>query len=361
MMRRGVLRRIGLIAAYCAALAACSGSATEDSSTEESALMTDARELILVAAPRHGDPYYADVADDIFAFHIAYAKAVEGRDDFIVLTDRRSYSRYADALGEARVAIAPQADIWTRDFSPSYAQAPVMFRYTAEGQGSGRRGQQDADHVQEQFASLLETAGARFTESDLFNDGGNLVDDYSGRVVLSRKFLRDNGFDEETGRKAVIEATGASSVAFIESDEQGGLEHADGVVAFVDEGVLIINSYPDDPKYAAELRADLERGLPGVTIHEIVTPYDGSEIYDQRFGSACGLYTNMLVTPHRVYLPQFGIAQDEEALASVRSWTDKEVVPVRSDKVCHMGGGVRCMSAQLRGLNALRLLEWAHQ
>ena len=121
----------------------------------------------------------------------------------------------------------------------------------------------------------------------------------------------------------------------------------------------MINSYPEDPEYAARLKADLRAGLPGVILHEITTPHDGSEIYDHKFGSACGLYTNMLVTPDRIYLPQFGIPEDIEALNSMRSWTAKQVVPVRSDKVCNMGGGVRCMSWQLRGENAARLKAWA--
>jgi agmatine/peptidylarginine deiminase len=63
----------------------------------------------------------------------------------------------------------------------------------------------------------------------------------------------------------------------------------------------------------------------------------------------------MLATPKRIYFPQFGIKEDAEALAAIRSWTDKNVIPVRSDQVCKMGGGVRCMSWQLRGVNAARL------
>ena len=31
---------------------------------------------------------------------------------------------------------------------------------------------------------------------------------------------------------------------------------------------------------------DLKRGIPDIKIHEITTPYDGSEIYDEKFGSA---------------------------------------------------------------------------
>lgn len=348
-----------LIVSVCIAIGACSGTGTPPNDVESQAQMTNQKELIVVAAPKYGDAYYAEAADGIFDFHVAYADAVSGHDDFLVLTDLATYPDYVEALGADRVIIAPQDDIWVRDFSLSNAIAPVMFRYTPEGQGGGRQGQFDADHVQDVLARLIEKAGISFAESDLLNDGGNLVDDYDGRVVISRKFLRDNGLTEVQGRNAIMRETGASHVAFIEADEQGGLEHADGVVAFIDANVLVINSYPEDPEYADQLKADLRAGLPDVTLHEITTPYEGREIYDDKFGSACGLYTNMLVTPNRIYLPQFDIPEDAEALQSVRNWTTKDVIPVRSEKVCYMGGGVRCMSWQLRGQNAAKLKAWA--
>ena len=348
-----------LIVPVCIAISACSGTGTLPSEVESQSPMADQKELIIVAAPKHGDAYYAEAAHDIFDFHIAYAGAVRKHDDFLVLTDAATYPDYVEALGADRVLIAPQDDIWARDFSLSNAIDPVMFRYTSEGQGGGHRGQADADHVQDILAGLMEKAGVAFAESDLLNDGGNLVDDYHGRIVISRKFLRDNRLTEAQGRGALIDETGAAHVAFIDADEQGGLEHADGVVAFIDANVLVINRYSEDPEYAAQLKSDLRAGLPDVTLHEITTPYDGSEIYDAKFGSACGLYTNMLVTANRIYLPQFGIPEDREALESVRSWTSKQVIPVRSDKVCHMGGGVRCMSWQLRGPNAAKLKAWA--
>lgn len=326
--------------------------------TSGPAMADDASELIVLAAPLTGDRYYAEVADAIAAFHIAFAEQIAGRDRVLVLTDDDAYDRYAAALGDHRVAVVPQADIWTRDFGPANPAAPVMFRYTAAGQGGGTDGQIDADAVQEDLAWLVEAAGLAVAESDLLNDGGNFVEDGTGNAVVSRKFLRDNALSEEEARAALRAETGLRHVAFIEADEQGGLEHADGVVAFVAPNTLIVNSYPDDPDYAARLRADLERGLPGVAIHEIVTPYDGTAIYDDRFGSACGLYTNALVTPQRIYLPQFGIPEDSVALDQVRAVTDREVVPVPSAGVCFMGGGVRCLSWQLRGPDAAALLDY---
>lgn len=340
-------------------LAGCGNGLTVSAHSDQGETIVAEKELIIVAAPGVNDDYYRAVADDIFDFHVAYGRAVLEHDDFLVLTDADSYADYAEALGEAHVTVAPQADIWARDFSLSNASAPIMFRYTAEGQGGGRGGQEDADYVQEVLAALMEEAGLSFAETDLLNDGGNFVDDYGGNVVVSRKFLRDNGLSEADARAELVQRTDAAHVAFIDADEQGGLEHADGVVAFLEPGLLVINRYPEDAGYAAQLKADLMAGLPGVEIHEIVTPYDGTEIYDEQFGSACGLYTNMLVTPDRIYFPQFGIPEDEIALAQVQALTQKQIIPVRSDQVCHMGGGVRCMSWQVRGQNAVALKAWA--
>jgi agmatine/peptidylarginine deiminase len=311
---------------------------------------TNSQELIILMSSMKGDPYYADMAEEILKFQLAFAQQIAAHDRVLVLTDKENYRTFADVLGEEKVLIAPQDDIWARDFSPSNTTDPVMFRYTAAGQGGGETGQIDADVVQVNFSNFLTAAGIKFTKSTLFNDGGNFVDDYAGNTVISTKFLADNRLTRTKARKLLLALPGINNVAFIEADEQGGLQHADGVVAFIAENLLAINSYPDDPDYMMQLKFDLKRGLPNTKIFELITPYDGSGIYDNRFGSACGIYTNMLVTKNRIYLPQFGIKEDAIALQQIRAMTKKQVIPVQSGAVCKMGGGVRCMSAQFDGV-----------
>lgn len=318
----------------------------------------DRKELIVLAAPIAGDPYYADKIDQIIHFQLAFAKQIAKMDRVLILSDQANYQTYVDQIGQDKVAIAPQADIWMRDFGLSNPSSSLMFDYTAAGQGGGISGQSDADAVQQQLYELLTAAELKFDQSNLLNDGGNFVDDYAGNVVISTKFLHDNRLSERQARKRLQRLAGMKNIAFIEADEQGGLEHADGVVAFIGPNLLVINSYPQDKQYADKLKADLRAGLPDVKIFEIITPYDGSQIYDDRFGSACGLYTNMLVTPDRIYLPQFGIDEDKIALQQIRQITSKTVIPVASDQICQMGGGVRCMSWQLRGQNAQALLQY---
>lgn len=316
------------------------------------------KELIVLATPPSGDDYYTKLIDDIRAFHFAYARKIAKHDRVIILASDDYYAEYKAELGGDIVKNIEMQDIWMRDFTPSNAAAPTLFRYTREAQGSGRHGQSEADFVQEGWGRFVDPSELQYDQNFWYNDGGNFVDDYAGNIVVSRKFLRDNSLAEEQGRNVLSEIEGVENVAFIESDEQGGLEHADGVVAFIDSNRLVINSYPEDADYTEGLKADLRVGLPGVEIHEIDTPYSGVQIYDPRFGSACGLYTNMLVTPARIYLPQFGIKEDAAALAKIQALTDKTIIPVMSSGVCKMGGGVRCMSWQLRGKNAERLLDY---
>ena len=324
--------------------------------------LTAKAELIVLASPQSEDTYYAKMVDDIFDFHINYAKQIiKNGDKVLILTDKYLYSNYVKAIGQNHVVIAPMQDIWMRDFSSANPDQPTLFRYTAAGQGGTKKAQAISDDVQSDFKLYSQKAGLKFIQTQLLNDGGNWVEDGFGNVVISTKFLSDNRLSEKVAREKLIALTNAKHIAFIDADEQGGLEHADGVVSFVDQNTLVMNSYPEDPDYTKKLKADLIRGIPNIKIHEIITPYDGSQIYDKKFGSACGLYTNMLVTPEHIYFPQFGIKEDSVALQQIRAITKRKVIPVQSNHVCHMGGGVRCMSWQLRGENAELLLNYVNK
>lgn len=301
-------------------------------------------DLIILAAPKKGDAYYHDRAQSIIDFQIAFAQAIQKPDYVIILSGQGYYDTYQKALGSDAVRLVQMPDIWMRDFTITNPEKPIMFRYTAAGQGNH---QGEADYVQDIFKQWIDGQMVDYHDTSLRNDGGNFVSDRS-HAIISRKFLNDNKISEKNAMQKLRQLTGKDMIAFIDADEQGGLEHADGVVSFIDEGVLMINDYPDDPDYAASLYDDLTKRLPGITIHRIDTPYDDSDIYDSRFGSACGLYTNALVTHTHVYLPQFGTETDKVVLEKVRQWTSKTVVPVSSQGVCAMGGGVRCLSLQLQ-------------
>ena len=70
---------------------------------------------------------------------IMQKKIIKNGDNVVVLTDKGLYPDYVKALGNKHVAIAPMHDIWMRDFTSANPAQPVMFRYTAAGQGGAKK------------------------------------------------------------------------------------------------------------------------------------------------------------------------------------------------------------------------------
>ena len=100
------------------------------------------------------------------------------------------------------------------------------------------------------------------TQSKLLNDSGNWVEDgCSNVVVLSTKFLADNKLTESEAVKN-SSFNRCKTVAFIETDEQGAWERADGVVRLCRQNTLVINSYPEIPTMPNNLKADLSAAFP---------------------------------------------------------------------------------------------------
>lgn len=334
------------------------GCATTDESNYEMKKINKYAELIVLASPNEDDEYYNKYAEEILNFHINFAKQIIANgDQVMILSSNDKIKDYQQAVPEAAIVNLAMDDIWMRDFSLSNLNDPIKFRYSAAGQGGGAKGQIDSDAVQSSLFTEIKEAGLVFKTTSLINDGGNWVDNGLDKVIISNKFLKDNNLTESAAEARLKKDFNMNAV-FIEADEQGGLEHSDGIVSFIEPNKLIINSYPEDKNYMSELKKKIKNKFQDVEILEIPTPYDGSKIHDTKFGSACGLYTNALVTLQNIYLPQFGIPEDAVVLKMISKFTNKNIVPVQSSGVCQMGGGVRCMSWQLNGINKDKLLKY---
>jgi len=64
-----------------------------------------------------------------------------------------------------------------------------------------------------------------------------------------------------------------------------------------------------------------------------------------------------LTTPDYIYVPIFGGERDDEIANIIAFHTDKEIVTVNASAVCYMGGSVRCLSWQVWGEDADKLVQ----
>ena len=312
------------------------------------------RTLIVLAAPAADDAYYRAWRRDVLDFQVAYAKAILGRDNVVILCDRPTLAELAGELPDDVLLVGPMRDVWMRDFTPVLPTRPVLFRYSAAAQ-AGK--QLDADWVQAGFTRYAKFCGLEFRRSPYVLDGGNFVDDGDARAIVTDRFLADNGLAKEQAVAALREALGMEQIAILPADPEDRLGHADGMAAFIASNVVAATCF-DEPFRTAVLD-ELRAAFPDVEIVEIESPAGGPPAADAAFGSAHGLYVNAVATDRHLYVPTFGIPEDAAAMELLRARSDREVVPVDARKVAALGGSVRCLSGQFKGENARKLIEAA--
>jgi agmatine/peptidylarginine deiminase len=314
------------------------------------------RMLLVLSAPKVSDPYYEPAFNQIVNFQVNYARSILGRDNVVVLMDEETYPYYQGRLPNDIILITDLADIWVRDFTTVNPISPVQFRYTWASVT-----QTQSEEIQQSFQDFADQYGIERGFSDYLLDGGNLVDNYTGRVILTRRFLTDNNLSQAEGTQILKDLLGATDVVFVTPDEPV-LAHADGMLSWVAEDVLFVNDYSQWPGYRNQLLNQLSAGLPGVEIVEIPVEFVENEPGEwEGFSSACGINLNATLTFQYLYIPVFGMDHEQAVLDSLAVYSDRTVVPVEASGVCAMGGSVRCLTWQLTGDAAEQLISAAQE
>ena len=238
--------------------------------------------------------------------------------------------------------------IWMRDFTTVNPYQPIQFRYTP---ATFDNDQKEADEIQDEFNYLLEQSGIGFDEAHykgrkLMLDGGNIVDNYHGRVITTKRFLEDNKLTKQEGIEALKQLLNADEVAIIPSDEPI-MAHSDGMVMFSDADTLFVNRY--EGSFRRQVLKELKSAFPGIRIIEVDAKWDDEE---EGISSACGINLNATVTSNYIYMPHFDDAESDAVQALIARNTDKTVIPVPANGVCKLGGSVRCLSWQQSGPRA---------
>lgn len=307
------------------------------------------KHLIVIAAPSiadtRGDQLYSVIFRDIIEFDIAYANAVWGHDEVRIVVDEETRKYFTGRVPEEILITAKIPHIWMRDFTTINPYKPVQFRYTA---ASFEGDQTEADYMQDGFNAFSAKQGFGYSKANYFLDGGNIVDNYAGRIVTTERFLEDNHLSKEEGKVVLKRLLDADEVAILPPDEDI-LAHSDGMVMFAEDDTIIVNRY-DEP-LRTEILDELKTAFPGIKIVEVEVAWD----FDEE-GSACGVNVNATVTANYIYMPFFGDEASASALATIRANTTKTVIPVPAGKVCKLGGSVRCLTWQIGDVQARRLL-----
>lgn len=307
--------------------------------------------LLVLSAPSVSDTYYSSAFNLIVEFQINYAKQIMSNDNVVVIVDSETKRFYEGRLPEDVLITAEVYDIWMRDFTTVNPEAPVQFTYTWASMT-----RQQSREVQGSFSQWADRLNIQRTNTNLLIDGGNIVDNYNGRVITTTRFLEDNNLTHAEGVARLKELLGASEVAIITPDEEV-LAHSDGMVSWIDDNTLLINDYGSTPALRTQVMNELNSAFPGISIIEVPVQYATNPPGQwDGFESACGINLNATATYNNVYVPTFGMSHEAEALNIMRQNTSKKIIEVNAEGICAMGGSVRCLTWQLAGENAQKLI-----
>lgn len=315
---------------------------------------TNDKMLLVLSAPFIHDKYYKETFLQIVNFQIEYAKAIIGNDNVVVLVDKDTQKYYENKLPNDVLLTADVYDIWMRDFTTINPINPVQFTYTWASMTKTQSIQ-----VQNSFEKFANKYKIERQKTKWLIDGGNIVDNYAGKIITTTKFMTDNNLSYNNAKKILKNLLRATEVAIIKSDEDR-LAHSDGMVSWVDNNTLFVNDYSYDTVLRNKILAELKTSFPTTKIIEVPIVYKPNlpGVY-KGFESACGVNVNSTVTFNNIYVPLFNLPHEKAFLDILKNNTSKKIITINANAVCPMGGSVRCLTWQLTGKNAQKLIAAA--
>lgn len=308
--------------------------------------------LIVLSAPSVYNNYYAAAFDDIIDYLINFANLIENKDKVVILADAETMPYLEGQVPQNALLEAYIEDIWIRDFGATIPSKQVKFNYLPDFQGAGT-----SNLIDNSFEDWFYDSGLQFhKKSNLILDGGNVVDNGSNRVIVTDRFLWDNPqLTKNMAKNKLKNLMGVSQVAIIPELPGDATGHADGMVMFTGPNKILLHEMP--AAIQQKTIKELKKSFPGVEV-AVVPDYYEDETW-QGFSSACNIFVNSLVTDKYIYMPTFDSPYDNQMFDFISSHTNKTVIPVPAEGVCYMGGSVRCLSWQVKGQNANKILNLA--
>jgi agmatine deiminase len=271
---------------------------------------------------------------DLQANVVSISDLLEGRFPTLVDGLRRIL---ADREVPLRI-IRGTRDLWVRDFLPVQV-APdefVRFRYNPDY----LRGYEELKTLPGHIEPISEIG--RCVDSEIVLDGGNVVR-WGGRCIVTDKVFRENpgmGKDDLSGK--IRELLRVEELIVIPKEPYDVVGHADGVVRFLDEGLVAINDYSKvAPWYGRRLKSILRRAK----LEWVELPYRPEEVSGGDIPSAVGCYANFLMVRGLVVVLRFGRPEDDLACRVIEENTNSmAIVSLDCSDLAREGGVLNCVT-----------------
>lgn len=292
----------------------------------------------------------------------AVANAIVDYEPVTMVVDPSEIDNARETL-DSRVEIvtAPLDDSWMRDSGPTFVHADdgsvAAVTWVFNGWGAQEWARWDQDEKLGPF--VAEQGGIPRVDSDLVNEGGGIVVDGNGTVVLTETVQLDPGRNPKLAKEQVeaeIRAkTGARQVIWLkrglyrDTRQFGTRGHADILVAFPRPDTALIHTQenPDHPDYerSREIREKFESSTDADGNPWRIVELPAPEVVRDSEDFVDYSYINHLVVNGAVIACAFDDPADERAVEILAAeYEGREIVPIQARAIFDRGGGVHCIT-----------------
>lgn len=339
---------------------------------------TIGRPLVVLAAPSLWDDFYQEKFADLIRFDVQVAQSIMRKDNVLVLADRHTIpfltgekGKVTKGLPDDVILEADLYDIFLRDFAP-LGRREVKFKYSPVGAN-----EIFTQQVDESFMRLMKESYVELKEkSPISLQGTQVVDNGRDRAIVSSDVMKENAENYQDWAVMIQLFNFLGRTAFVRPplnstlfNRYSTLRFAD-LMAFVDDNILALSELEEPDR--THLIKEVKLAFRDLQILEVPSHPVNEDPWRNRT-SACGVYTNLIVTDKFVYQPVFGndMANWQLGLSTVMDRlvtemlqvnTRKTVVPINvPHTICQMGAGLRGLSWTVRGSMADQLIDLARR
>lgn len=320
-----------------------------------------ARSVMLAWPHKDGDwaPTYVDVENCYWSMLEALSQHVE---IWLLLHSSINESEFTEQLKQkcsaadnVQVFSCSYNDTWIRDFAPvSCSEGYAKFTFN----GWGGKYAAGLDNIV--TIPVLESLGLDVHNQSFVCEGGALETN-GKQLLMNSNCVVDNSrnpdLDIDEITPLVQKLLGIDDVIWLHDiclsgDDTDG--HIDTIARFCNEETLIYsgpnNSHPD-----AEILNKLEEQVKDICeqrnwqAKSLPSPVYKSKI--DRRTLPC-TYANFLICNKVVFVPTYGIEEDDAALAQIgEAFSDYKIVPIRCEALLEQHGSLHCATMQIAKLD----------
>ena len=316
-------------------------------------------EMTLLAWPQRLEAWRGTDIEEARRSHAEVVDAIAQFEPVCLVVDPDQEQQARRQVTAERVEVLPLPidDSWLRDSGPIFVadgeggRAGVDFRFNAWGEAFT-----PYDRDAAVSAGILDHLGIERIESTMILEGGSITVDGNGLLATTRQCLldpsRNPGMDRAEIEQELRRRLGAETVIWLgnglveDADTDG---HVDNVAAFIGQGRVLIQAFPDvaDPNHEAMEKNRAALASAGVTVEEMnlmsrIERADGDPVAVP--------YMNFYFVNGGVIVPVGGVdpEMDREALQELSGLLpDREVVGIDGRVLALGGGGIHCITQQV--------------